>query len=395
MAKKKKIDQTAKKAARVAEEAAKKNPKVFFAVVAVLLIVAIVAGLCWYFLVYKKKQIPPPAFATDEVSVHFLELGNKYVGDCTLIKIGDTEVLIDAGSRQDSATTLINYINRYCTDGKLDYVVATHAHEDHIGAFYSTALRKGIFDSFECGTIIDFSMTKKENKPTTVYGKYVAAREAQVEAGAVHYTALQCWNETDGAKRTYALAENVTMSVLYQKYYEELESGSDENNYSVCILITQGTYNYLFTGDLEAEGEASLVESNDLPQCKLYKGGHHGSQTSSSEELLSVIKPETVCICTCAGTPEYPSNADNFKAENAFPSQATVDRLAKYTDKIYVTSLATDIVLQPKKSWNVVSMNGDIVVRSNGIDFSVTGSNNSTILKETAWFKENRRWNGV
>lgn len=388
----KSTDKTVKKAAQSVEKAAKKNPKVFIAVVVILLIIIIVAGLLWYFLVYKKKVSP---FATDEISIHFLELGNDYVGDCTLVKIGDTEVLIDAGSRNDSAPTLISYINQYCQDGKLEYVIATHAHEDHIGAFYSTSKQEGIFDSFKCGTIIDFPKTKKENKSTTVYGKYAEARDAEVVAGAKHYTALQCWNNENGAQRTYTLAENVTMSVLYQKYYEEFEGGSDENNYSVCILITQGTYNYLFTGDLEAEGEASLVESNSLPQCKLFKGGHHGSRTSSSEKLLSVIKPENVCICTCAGTPEYPSNASEYIPGNTFPTQEALDRLAKYTDKIYVTSMAIDIVFEPKKTWNVTSMNGNIVVRSNGIDFSVTGSNNSTILKDTEWFKANRKWNGA
>ena len=389
--KKNNTDKTVKKAVQTA----KKYPKAVLATVAFLLIVAIIAGLLWYFLVYKKKPNTPPSFPTDEISIHFLELGNKYVGDCTLIKIGDTEVLIDAGSKNDSAPTLVSYINEYCTDGKIEYVIATHAHEDHIGAFYSTSTRKGIFESFECGTIIDFAKTKKENKSTTLYGKYVAARDAEVESGAKHYTALECWKNENGAQRTYALAENVTMSILYQKYYEEFDTGSDENNYSVCVLITQGTYNYLFTGDLEEKGEISLVESNSLPQCKLYKGGHHGSQTSSSDKLLSVIKPEAVCICTCAGTPEYPSDASQFKPANAFPAQVVIDRIAKYTDKIYVTSLATDIVLEPKKSWNVVSMNGNIVVRSNGVDFSVTGSNNSIILKETEWFKANRTWNGV
>ena len=389
-----KRNQTAKKAARAAENAAKNNPKVFFSVIAILLVIVIIAGLLWYFLIYKKKSAPP-AFATDEISIHFLELGNKYVGDCTLVKIGNTEVLIDAGSKNNSASTLISYINKYCTDGTLEYVIATHAHEDHIGAFYSTSSERGIFESFDCKTIIDFAKTKKENKPTSVYGKYVAARDAEVNSGAKHYTALECWNNENGAQRTYALAENVTMSILYQKYYEEFDSGTGENNYSVCVLITQGIYNYLFTGDLEEKGEISLVESNSLPQCKLYKGGHHGSKTSSSDKLLSVIKPETVCICTCAGTPEYPSDASQFNPENAFPAQATIDRLSKYTDKIYVTSLAVDIVLEPKKSWNVVSMNGNIVVRSNGIDFSVTGSNRSLILKETEWFKANRTWSGV
>ena len=76
----------------------------------------------------------PNAPAISDVEVHFLELGNKNSGDCTLIKCGDTEVLIDAGSKRNSTKTVKDYIDKYCTDGKLEYVVATHAHEDHIAA---------------------------------------------------------------------------------------------------------------------------------------------------------------------------------------------------------------------------------------------------------------------
>ena len=85
---------------------------------------------------------------TDELSIHFLEVGNKYTGDCTLIKSGDTEILIDAGSRQGSAATIVPYIQQYCTDGVLEYVIATHAHQDHIAGFVGTKAAPGIFESF-------------------------------------------------------------------------------------------------------------------------------------------------------------------------------------------------------------------------------------------------------
>ena len=319
-----------------------------------------------------------------ELEIHFLELGNKYAGDCTLIKVGDTEVLIDAGSKKGSAATIVPYIRQYCTDGVLEYVIATHAHEDHISAFVGTTTAKGIFDSFECGIIIDYAL---QNTTSQISKDYAAKRDAEVEAGAKHYTALECVNETNGAQTTYELAEGVSMTILYQKFYET--KSSDENNYSVCILLTQGEYNYLFTGDLEEAGEASLVESNpDLPHCKLFKGGHHGSRTSSNEILLSKITPDVVCICCCAGSPEYSVNADAI-----FPTQEMINRVAKYTKQIYVTSLATNVVLKDKSgTWDYTSMNGNIVVWSDGKDLTVTGSNNSTILKETAWFKENRTW---
>ena len=147
--------------------------------------------------------------------------------------------------------------------------------------------------------------------------------------------------------------------------------------------FTQGENNYLFTGDLEKKGEASLVELNNLPKCELFKGGHHGSYTANTDTLLDVIQPKTVCICCCAGTTEYTSNLDN-----TFPAQVAIDRIAKWTDKIYVTTLMIDY-----KNGQYESMNGNINFHCDkGKEYTVTGSNNSVILKDTDWFKANRTW---
>ena len=311
---------------------------------------------------------------TDDLSIHFLELGNEYAGDCTLIKVGNTEVLIDAGSRKGSAVTIVPYVQKYCTDGVLEYVIATHAHQDHIAGFVGTTTAKGVLESFVCETIIDYSIT---NSSTAIRRDYEALRDAEVEAGAKHYTVLECWNNENGASRSYTLAEGITMNFLYQKYYQE--ATSDENDYSVCMLLSQGNNHYLFTGDLEKDGEESLVESNNLPDCVLFKGGHHGSPTSSTMALLSVIKPDIVCVCCCAGSDEYTKNT-----ANQFPSQAFVDRVAFFTDRVYVTTM----VANNKDGYQ--SMNGNIVVTSDGKEVSVNCSNNNTILKDTEWFKKNR-----
>lgn len=369
--------------------AAKKRSSATTALFVLLLFAAALAAAYWYFRVYRQDPGGPEnggssgegSVMTGELSIHFLELGNKYAGDATLIKIGDCEVLIDAGSKCDSAKAVGDYVAKYCTDGVLEYVVATHAHEDHIAAFVGSKTAPGIFSRFECETVIDFART---NSTSQIYADYVAARDAEVKAGAAHYTALECWNGENGAKRTYALAEDVSMSILYQRYYEE--KSDDENNYSVCLLFTQGDYRYLFTGDLEKEGEESLVERNELPHCKLFKGGHHGSPTSSNDVLLQAIQPENVVVCCCAGSPEYTKINDN-----TFPSQAMIDRVARYTKNIFVTTLATDVDLENKK-WGCTSMNGNVVAISDGVSFSIAGSHNSTVLKETDWFKKNRTW---
>ena len=170
------------------------------------------------------------------------------------------------------------------------------------------------------------------------------------------------------------------MEILDQKFYRE--KTGDENDYSVCALFSQGENNYLFTGDLEKDGEASLVALNTLPEVELFKGGHHGSYTANTDTLLNVIKPKTVCICCCAGSDEYTKNKDNM-----FPAQRAIDRIAKHTDKVYVTSVVSN------NTDGYESMNGNINFHSDkGIDYLVTGTKNSTILKETDWFKANRTW---
>ena len=333
----------------------------------------------------------------DEMSVHFLELGNKYTGDCTLIKVGDTEVLIDAGSRKNSAAAISGYIDKYCTDGVLEYVIATHAHEDHIAGFIgkkSGNVRDGILYNYEVETLIqfartDYALTTDKGNPT-LYSEYVDAVAYAESQGTQVYSALDCWNNANGGQKSYYLndAQTISMNILYNYFYENKTSGGGgENEYSVCMLLSHGEDHFLFTGDLEKKGEEYLVQYNDLPQCTLFKGGHHGSYTATSDALLQVIQPEIVCVCCCCGSTEYTSNI-----ENVFPAQAFVDRVAKYTDKVYVTTVVAS------NSQGYQSLNGNIVVTKKDGEVTVNCSNNNTLFKDTDWFKANRtmpnEWKG-
>ena len=94
---------------------------------------------------------------TENLSIHFPMLGNAYTGDCVLIKTGDTEVLIDAGSRQSSAAAISDYIDEYCTDGVLEYFIATHADRDHSAGLVGTksgGSYNGILYEYRVGTLI-------------------------------------------------------------------------------------------------------------------------------------------------------------------------------------------------------------------------------------------------
>lgn len=327
---------------------------------------------------YRYVSVKELQSVNDDLSIHIMELGNKYAGDSIYIKAGETDILIDAGSRQGSATIIKEYIDNYCTDNKLEYVIATHADQDHIAAFYGNKdgdTRTGLLYTYQVDMIIDFPKT---NKTTQIYQNYQARVSELVTMGTAHYTALECVKELNGAKKKYEVSNGIIMEFLYQKFYEE--SSSDENNYSVCTLFTQNEKNhYLFTGDLEEKGEESLISSNELPEVDFFKAGHHGSPTSTNSFLLEVIKPKICAVCCVAGSTEYTSVNDN-----TFPSQAFITRISKWTDKVYVTSLVDGTSFK--------AMNGSIVITTKDGNVVVNCSNNNILLKDSEWFRDNRVW---
>ncbi len=369
MAKKKTL--LSKSAQKQIKKVAKKNPKGFLIVV---IIIALLAGIgfgVYWFISHNHHEDPPAPIESGEVQINFLELGNNSIGDSTFIKVGNVDILIDAGSKSSSAATIESFMKTKMDDDVIEYVIATHAHEDHIAGFVGPSTTGGILDHYKVGTLIQFSKTNSTSK---LYADYCSKVETLKSNGTKVYTADQC------VGTPFEIDNKITLEILDQKFYHE--TNSKENNYSVCCLLNQGSNHYLFTGDLELAGETSLVELNkDLPHCQLFKGGHHGSITSSNDVLLNKITPETICICTCCGSEEYGDTA-------LFPNQETINRMAKHTDKIYVTASYQDKIYKP--------MNGNITFKcKNGIDYEVHGSNNDLILKDTDWFKAHRTWNGA
>ena len=113
--------------------------------------------------------------------------------------------------------------------------------------------------------------------------------------------------------------------------------------------------------------EKKLVERNNLSEVVFYKAGHHGSNTSSNACLIDIIKPQIVAINCVAG------------GQYDFPKQNAINRIAKYTDRVYVTREVGGKLL-----------NGTIIITSTADGVSVNCLNNQTLFKDTAWFNENR-----
>lgn len=316
----------------------------------------------------------------EPISINLIAPGNKYNGDSIYIKAGETDILIDAGSRNSSSSAIYDYITQpgRCEDGKLEYVIATHAHQDHIAGFVGTKDAPSIFDRLEVGTLIQFAQSDATSQLYSQYKEKV--NTLKTSKGTTVVTALDCWKEQNGGHKEYTIANGTTMEILYQKYYEEKAPGKNENLYSVALMINHGANHYLLTGDLEEEGEESLVASNILPEVQFFKANHHGSYTANSDELLSVIKPKTIGICCTVGLEEFTSDLNNV-----FPAQATISTIGKYTDKIYATQVVDGDSYK--------AFNGNIEFKSmSGTTYEVHGSASDTILKECQWIKDHRTW---
>lgn len=360
-----------------------KKSKTFKIVVIVILVIAILAAisyLCYFFISKNKKDnknnesSQTSSAITDlvyqDLQFHFMQLGNNKNGDAIYIKAGENDILIDAGVSDTS--TITYYMNQYVKDNKLEYVIVTHGDSDHIEGFYGSKSKPGIFYQYQVDNIIDFAYT---TKTTATYNNYVTAREEAIKNGAKHYTAKECFNEENGAKRNYELTSNISMEILWNNYYFE-NTTTNENNYSVITRFKYNDKYFLFTGDLEKEGEEKFVQyyqNTSFPNVSLYKAGHHGSKTSSNADFLSLIKPE-MCVVSCsAGNEEYTHNY-----LNVFPTQDFISRISKYTDQVYATSLYSKDGEKP--------LNGNIIVSSNGSDVALSATSNITKIKDSEWF---------
>lgn len=360
----------------------------------VLVAVLVVVGVIGFFEYKKYNKINnimnnlANQYTSGELSIHFMYIDSQYTGDAIYIKAGETDILVDAGPRRSASTDIYNYLcvnNQFITDGKIEYVIVTHADQDHIAGFAGNNSNPSLFQRFECETIIDFPLSDKDSE---VYNDYISERDKEVANGAKRYSALECWNQTNGAKKVYDLSASVKLEILYNYFYENADN--DENNYSVCFMLKHGAKNFLFTGDLEEEGEEKLVEYNNLPEVELFKAGHHGSKTSSNDVLLDIIKPKICVVCCVAGSCEYTDNL-----ENMFPTQLFIDRISKHTQKVYVTGLATiqKISGSDPAEYEITghqALNGNVVVTSSISGVDVNCSNSNDLLKDTAWFNQYR-----
>lgn len=202
--------------------------------------------------------------AAEELEIHFLDVGQ---GDCTLLFCGGEAMLIDAGDN-NQGTRIQNYLQKQDVE-TLKYVVCTHPDEDHIGGM------DVILYKFDCETIL---MTE-EDKDTNTYRDVADTMENRGYERTLPVVGQQ-----------YSLGD-ADFTILAPSGLS-----GDSNNNSVSLLLTHGSNRILFTGDAEEEEEEEMMDGGILSDVDVYKAGHHGSRTSSSEKLLETVSPEYAVI---------------------------------------------------------------------------------------------------
>ncbi len=201
---------------------------------------------------------------SDEMKVHFIDVDQ---GDSTFIELPNGEaMLIDAGET-DQADKVVTYIYSQGYD-TIDYVVATHAHSDHIGGL------PVVLDSFN---IENFYMTSAV-ATTSIYEDMLNAVD---ESGAAVHDVMAgdvIYNEA-----------NLLIEVVAPKEIDY----DEQNNNSVVIKLTYGDDKFLFTGDAEKSEEDGIWTNI---KCDVLKVGHHGSDSSSSSNFLKKVEPSYAVI---------------------------------------------------------------------------------------------------
>ena len=253
------------------------------------------------------------AMRPEEVTVHFIDVGQ---GDAALIVTPHGRAfMIDTGGVRDGVFDLggrvdVPYLLQYGVT-ELDAAFLTHAHEDHAAGL------AGILRRLPVGRVL----TASEGQP---------AYQASLGLSAAEMAATPFLPVEEGTRLTL---DGVTVDVLFAP--DTSKHGRSGNEVSNVYRVSYGKASFLFTGDLEKEQEARLLEkSPDSLQSTVLKVGHHGSKTSTSAPFLAAVAPRWAVIDVGAG--------------NRFghPSKETLDALADSKVETYRTDKDGAIVFR-------------------------------------------------
>lgn len=239
-----------------------------------------------------------------DVSVHFVDVGQ---GDCELIKTDSKAVLIDCGEKE-YFSDVISYIKSQNIQ-RLDYVVVTHPHSDHMGGM------SYILDEFDIGTVIMPEVQESAAPTTSAYMRLLKS----VSNNKISMEYAKAGTE-------YKLDDAVMTLLSPVNDYDNL------NNYSVTVKLEHGGNSFLFTGDIEKKAETDILNSGADVSAKVLKVAHHGSTTSSGQKFINAVAP-TYAVIEVGSPNDY-----------GHPSDKTLELLEETDTVIYRTDLCGNIV---------------------------------------------------
>lgn len=217
-------------------------------------------------------EVSGPVSGTD-LRVNFIDVGQ---GDSTLIEKDGHFMLIDAGER-DQGETVVSYLKKRGVK-KLDYVIGTHPHSDHIGGM------EAVIKAFDIGKVI---LPEKEHT-TKIYERLLDA----IEEKDLKVTLPKVGDLYDlGSASFQILAPN-------------RDYGDNLNNWSVGIRLTYGKNSFVLCGDAEKEAEADMAANGLTLKADVLKLSHHGSSTSSTDQFMDLVNPK-YAIISCGKNNDY------------------------------------------------------------------------------------------
>lgn len=196
------------------------------------------------------------------IYIKFIDIGQ---GDASLIEYRNTKYLIDTGERNIVDYLIKNDIRN------IDGLIISHFDSDHMGD------AKAIIKDIGVDKIYIGHSPKMEKKNIELFNE---ARTKDIDIVLLKDI------------KELKLGKNRLLLIPPDQRLKSLES---ENEKSLLALLYGNKRKVFFTGDIEIEGEKRLIDMK-LPKVDILKSPHHGSNTSSSKELLQKIEPEIIVI---------------------------------------------------------------------------------------------------
>ncbi len=273
----------------------------------------------------------------NDMKVHYIDVGQ---GDSELIQVDGKNILIDAGNNDSMA---YNYLKQLGIK-KIDYVMATHPHSDHIGGMTQ------IINEFDIGEFY----APKVNHTTKTFENMIKALQSK---------GIKLIAPTPGDTLNVGNATLQFLAPNSTKY-------EDMNNYSIACKLKYGNTSYVFMGDAEALSEGEILAKQLDISADVLKLGHHGSHSSTSQAFLEKVNPQ-YAIVSCGKGNDY-----------GHPHQETIDKLNKKGIEVLRTDVSGTII--STSDGNNINFN----VNASGTS-TANGTNNNTPETKT---KSNSVW---